>query len=232
MLDRILEGAIRGTSSSGNMQAFSIIVTTDPALKQALYPLHFEQDMVLEAPAFVTFCADFHRMRRWLEASDAPDNFDNLMSFMIGAIDAILVAQSAALAAEQEGLGLCFLGTTLANCAAISEVLQLPANVVPVVGFSLGYAAEAPGPRDRLPTHGLVHRNVYQAPDVREIYEARQSRGWARYMQDDQLRAMVEASGVQNLAQLYTTVKYTRESHQAYSATILDCLERQNFLAG
>ncbi len=141
--------------------------------------------------------------------------------------------ESAALAAEEEGLGICFLGTTLANCGAISEVLQLPANVVPVVGFSVGYPAEAPGARDRLPTKGLIHRDVYQdlsSAGIRDLYESRESRGWARYMQDDGLRAMVEAAGVENLAQLYTTVKYTRESHQAYSATILDCLSRQDFL--
>ena len=58
--------------------------------------------MVLEAPLLLPFCADFHRMRQWLRISDAADNFDNFMSFMIAAIDAILVSQNVALAAESE----------------------------------------------------------------------------------------------------------------------------------
>src|SRR5688572_28857545 len=75
VLDRILEAATRA-SSSGNMQAYSVIVTTDPQIKEKLYKPHFEQSMVLDAPVLLTFCSDFHRMRRWLELRDAPENFD------------------------------------------------------------------------------------------------------------------------------------------------------------
>ena len=71
-------GSATKASSSGNMQTYSIIVTEDKELKKSLSPLHFSQSMVLEAPVFVTFCADFHRMRRWVELSEAADNFDNL----------------------------------------------------------------------------------------------------------------------------------------------------------
>ena len=71
------------------MQSYSVIVTSDASLKARLHKPHFEQDMVVEAPLLMTFCADFHRMRKWLELSQAPPNFDNYMSFMIAAIDAI-----------------------------------------------------------------------------------------------------------------------------------------------
>ena len=105
MLSRILGAALRA-SSSGNMQCFSIIVTKNKTLRKKLYQLHFKQDMVLQAPIVLTFCSDFHRMRKWLKLNRAPDNFDNFMSFMIGAIDAVLASQNAALAAENEGLGI------------------------------------------------------------------------------------------------------------------------------
>jgi nitroreductase len=138
LLTEILEAGIRA-SSSGNMQTYSIVVTRDRGLREQLYEPHLEQSMVLDAPVLLTFCADFRRMRRWLRLSDAPDNFDNFMSFMIAAIDAILVSQNVALAAESKGLGICYMGTTLANCQQVGRILQLPHNVVPVVGFSLGY---------------------------------------------------------------------------------------------
>jgi len=231
VLERILTAASRA-SSSGNMQAYSIIVTSDLKIKQQLYKPHFEQKMVLEAPLLLTFCADFHRMRRWLSLREAPDNFDNFMSFMIAAIDAILASQNAALAAEAEGLGICYMGTTLASCDQIARILQCPSGVVPVVGFSLGYPNEAPAARDRLPLEALVHRERYQLRTDEEIldcYEMREVSGWKRYLDNPELRKAIVESGVTNLAQVYTKLKYTRESHQEYSKILKHCLEQQNF---
>jgi len=232
LLDEILAAGIRA-SSSGNMQTYSIIVTRDRALRESLSAPHFHQKMVLDAPVLATFCADFHRMRRWLQINGAPDNFDNFMSFMIAAIDAVLVSQNVALAAESRGLGICYMGSTLASCDEIGRILKLPANVVPVAGFSLGWPAEDPAPRDRLPLDGIVHRESYEDhcdERIREIYRDRDVQGWERYMEVPKLRAMVEEAGVENLAQLYTTVKYTRESHREFSRRILRYLREQDFM--
>jgi len=232
LLKEILEAGIR-TSSSGNMQTYSIIVTQDQKLRSALLEPHMGQSMVVDAPVFLTFCADFNRMRRWLNLSNAADNFDNFFSFMIAAIDAILVSQTVALAAESRGLGLCFLGSTLANADQIGTLLQLPLNVVPVTGFSLGYPGEEPPLRDRLPFSSLVHWETYQEftdRDIRDIYSERENTGWQRYMKSKWLRAQVEEKGVQNLAQLYTEVKYTRDSHQDFSRKLLTFLADQGFM--
>ncbi len=233
LLQQILEAGVRA-SSSGNMQAYSIIVTRDRSLRERLYEPHMQQNMVLDAPVLLTFCADFFRMRRWLRLSDAPDGFDNFMSFMVAAIDAVLVSQNVALAAEENGLGICYMGSTLANCDKIGEILELPAGVVPVAGFSLGYPDEDPALRDRLPLDGLVHYETYEAYSderIRQIYHEREVAGWERYMSMPDLRKMVEESGVENLAQLYSTVKYTRESHTKYSKNVLDYLVAQDFLS-
>ncbi len=231
ILDRILRAATRA-SSSGNMQTYSIIATEDQDLKQKLFEPHFQQSMVLEAPLLLTFCADFHRMRRWLKLSQAPDNFDNFVSFMIAAIDAILASQNAAIAAEAEGLGVCYMGTTLASCGEIAKILKCPDNVVPVVGFVLGYPDESIEPRDRLPLHGLVHRETYHNytdDEILEIYKQREEAGFKRYMNIPELREKVIEAGAENLAQIYTKAKYTKESHLGYSKDILDCLRQQNF---
>lgn len=232
LLQEILEAGIRA-SSSGNMQTYSIIVTRDKGLREQLYKAHFEQNMVLEAPILLTFCADFHRMRQWLRISNAPDNFDNFMSFMIAAIDAILVSQNVALASESKGLGICYLGSTFSNCDQVGRILELPDNVVPVVGFSLGYPDEDPALRDRLPLDGLVHYETYQDYSderIAEIYHEREVKGWERYMSYPRLRRMIIDSGVENLAQVYTEVKYSQESHQSFSKRILNYLEEQDFM--
>jgi nitroreductase len=232
VLDRILGAALRA-SSSGNMQAYSIIVTTDTDIKKQLFEPHSKQKMLFDAPMLLTFCADFHRMREWLKISEAPENFDNFMSFMIASIDAVLASQNAALAAESEGLGICYMGTTLASCDQIAKILKCPQNVVPVVGFTLGYPSEKPQIRERLPLSGIVHRETYKLADekdILEIYQSRETSGFARYMQIAELRELAEKVGARNLAQIYTKAKYTRDSHLEYSKTVLDFLETQNFL--
>lgn len=232
LLNEILEAGIRA-SSSGNMQTYSVVVTRDKELKEKLYTAHMEQSMVVDAPVLVTFCADFNRMRKWLALNDAPVHFDNFMSLMIGAIDATLASQNCALAAESAGLGICYMGSTLANCEGIGELLNLPENVVPIVGFSLGYPAEDPAPRDRLPLEGIVHYDTYRDysdKDILEIYEERNEKGWNRYMDVPRLKEMTQSLELKNLAQIYSIAKYTRESHIGFSETVLNYIKKQNFM--
>ncbi len=231
LLNEVLEAGIRA-SSSGNMQTYSIIVSQDPEMRERLYWPHMEQNMVREAPVLITFCADFRRMRKWLRINDAPDNFDDFFAFLVAAIDATLVSQNVALAAEARGLGICYMGSTLANADQIGEILDLPEGVMPVVGFSLGWPNEDPPPRDRLPLEGLIHNETYQDhtdEQVRDIYRDRDTAGWDRYMSMPRLRALVEEHDVENLAQIYTVVKYTPEGQARYTKTVLDYLRKQGF---
>jgi nitroreductase len=232
LLMEILNAGIR-TSSSGNMQSYSILVSRDQQIREKLLIPHLNQHMVIEAPVLLTFCADLHRMRYWLRVSQAPDNFDNFLGFLIGAIDAILVSQTVALAAESKGLGICYLGSTLANADQISEILELPKNVVPVVGFTLGHPAENPGLRDRLPADGLIHFEKYPQhndQDILRIYQDRETQGWNRYMKSEWLRDQVKEMRVKNLAQLYTKVKYTQKNHQEIASRLLVYLDDQDFM--
>ena len=233
LLEEVLAAGIRA-SSYGNMNAYSIVVSRDRATRERLLaPLKMQQ-MVLDAPAQVTFCADFRRMRKWLAVNDAPDNFDDFFSFMIGAIDAALVAQNAALAAEARGLGICYIGATLGNAHLVGEVLELPEGVVPITGFALGWPdGELPALKDRLPFEALVHYERYDDRDdagIEEIHQDRNKAGWDRYMAVPRLREQITESGVENLAQVYTTLKYTPELHKKHTATLLAYLRKQGFL--
>lgn len=231
LLNEILEAGTRA-SSSGNMQTYSIIVSQDPEMRERLFWPHMEQNMVRDAPAVLTFCADFRRMRKWLRINNAPDNFGDFFAFLVAAIDAVLVSQNVALAAEARGLGICYMGSTLANADQIGEILELPGGVMPVVGFSVGWPAEDPEPRDRLPLSGLVHHETYQDhtdDQIKEIYQDRDRAGWDRYMSIPRLRELVEEFDVANLAQIYTVVKYTPDGQERYSKTVMDYLQKQGF---
>ena len=79
--------------------------------------------MVIQAPLVLTFCADFNRFNKWCRQRKADPGYDNFLSFMTAAIDALLAAQNCALAAEAHGLGICYLGTTTYNADKIIEIL-------------------------------------------------------------------------------------------------------------
>jgi len=232
LLTEILDAGIRA-SSYGNMNPYSIVVSRDQETRERLFEPLKNQQMVLDAPVLLTFCADFRRMRKWLRMNNAPDNFGDFSAFMIAAIDVVLVAQNVALAAEGRHLGICYIGATLANTHLVGEVLELPPGVVAITSIVTGWPDEDPPLRDRLPLSGLVHRERYHdhtADEVEQIYRDRNQAGWNRYMSNARLREMVEASDVENLAQLYTTLKYTPDAHEQQSASLLNYLREQGFL--
>jgi len=234
LIDEVCADAIAGGSSSGNLNSVSIVLTRDPARKRRLYELHMEQPMVLEAPLVMTFCADWHRTRTWLRQRGARDNFNNLLGYHVAAYDAMIVAQNACLGFEARGLGICYMGTTLYSLPELVEFLQLPETVVPVTTIVVGYPAEDPPKRDRLPTAALVHDEVYRVStpaDIDATYAEREVRGWQRYMSVPEIKAAIEAAGITSLAQYYTSkVKYDPDYFVPKSAEIRDLLERQGFL--
>lgn len=232
LLDDILEAGIRA-SSYGNMNPYSIVVSRERVTRERLFVPLKNQQMVLDAPVLLTFCADFRTMRKWLRLNEAPDNFGDFFSFLVATIDVSLVAQNVALAAESHGLGICYNGATLANTHLVGEVLELPTGVVAITSIVMGWPDEDPSLRDRLPLAGLIHRERYHDhsdEEIAEIYKNRNEAGWNRYMSRPRLREMVESSDVENLAQLYTTLKYTPDAHEEQSASLLTYLRRQGFL--
>ena len=134
LLNDLLMTGLR-SSSSGNMQTWSVVVTRDEANKKRLYELHGEQEMVLEAPLVLTFCADVFRMREWIRVNESKQSFDDFLGFLTGTVDAIIAAQSISLAAESVGLGICYLGTTWWAADEIIKLLALPKGVFPVTSL-------------------------------------------------------------------------------------------------
>lgn len=230
-LETILHAAARA-STSGNMQTYSIIVTEDPRRREALWHAHLRQDMILQAPVLLTFCVDWRRMILWCRQSGADPGYDNFHSFLIGFADALIAAQNAALASEALGYGICYLGTTLNAVDPLIELLGLPQGVFPATTLVLGVPGEDPALRARLPQDSIVHRETYQDFDAERIeatYRARETEGWERYQRFPRLARAMATSGVRNLAQVYTQLKYTRPRFVRTSLELLAALEAQGF---
>ena len=160
LLHRLLSDAER-TQTMGNLQLYSVVVTRSDEMKQRLAPAHFSQPMVTGAPVVLTFCADYRRTTLWAEQRQGHPGYDNLLSFINAATDALLYCQTFCNMAEAEGLGLCFLGTTVYCPEAIIDTLQLPPLVFPVATITLGWPDEHPAQTDRLPLSAIVHEETY-----------------------------------------------------------------------
>lgn len=224
VLSRILEAGIRA-STTGNMQVYSIIATTDTEIKQQLSACHFNQPMVMQAPVVLTFCADFNRFNKWCLLRDAKPGYDNFLSFFTAAIDALLVAQNVAVAAEAYDLGICYLGTTTYNADKIINILNLPKGVVPVTTVVLGYPDESPELTDRLPLNAVLHLEKYvdyTRQDIDEYYREKET--------SDLTRDLLEKNQKATLAQIFTDNRYTRKDNVLFSQTLLRVLVEQGFM--
>lgn len=224
LLTSLLDQAER-TQTMGNLQLYSVVVTHDDAMKRQLAPAHFNQPMVTGAPVVLTFCADFRRTTRWAEERLAHPGYDNLLSFLNAATDALLFCQTFCNLAEEEGLGLCFLGTTVYQPEAIIDTLQLPKLVFPVATITLGWPDEQPALSDRLPIEAIVHSETYHdyTPErIDQLYAAKEAL--------EENRHFVEINHKQTLAQVFTDIRYTRKDNEAMSAGLVQALRRQGFL--
>lgn len=224
ILNEILSEGCR-TSTTGNMQVYSIVVTKSESIKKALAPCHFNQKMVTEAPVILTFCADFNRFNKWCRQRDAEPGYDNFLSFMTAAIDALLVAQTVCIAAESRGLGICYLGTTTYMAHEIIKVLNLPEGVVPVATISLGWPAEKPDQPDRLPLKAVVHSEIYKdytEEDINFFYAEKEARADSKQF--------VAENNKETLAQVFTDVRYTKADNVYFSKAFLQVLESQGFM--
>lgn len=226
--DSVLQSVLRaGTraSTTGNMQVYSIVVTSDPALREKLWTAHFRQNMVLQAPLLLTFCADFHRFEMWCRYRKADPGYDNFLSFMTAAIDALLAAQNCALEAETHGLGICYLGTTTYNADQIIDILKLPERVVPVTTLVVGYPAGDPGLTDRLPVEAVVHQETYKdytEADIDLLYAEKEALPLTAQL--------LKENGLETLAQIFTDRRYTRKDNELFSEKYLEAIRKQGFL--
>lgn len=224
LLNELLDIAARA-SNTGNMQLYSVVVTRDKANKEKLTPAHFNQPMITKAPVVLTFCADANRFVKWAEQRNAVAGFDNFQTFIASTIDAMLFAQSFCTAAEEKGLGICYLGTTAYNADKIIEALTLPRLVVPIVTVTVGYPDGMPEQVERLPLEAVLHRETYTDYTPASID--------ALYRDKEELdvnKQFVRENNKETLAQVFTDVRYTKANNEYFSDVLLKVLKEQGFM--
>ncbi len=223
VIGKILEAAARA-STTGNMQLYSIVVTTSAEGRERLAPCHFNQPMALQAPLMLTFCADINRFGQWCELRGAEPGYDNFLWFLNAMTDALLAAQNAALEAESHGLGICFLGTAVYTADKIVDVLGLPKGVIPVAALVAGYPEELPPLTGRLPLEAVVHYEQYKDYTPEQIDAL-----WRERENSDETARLLHENQLPNLAQIFTLRRYMKQDNLAFSERYFELLKKQGF---
>ena len=173
-----LIAAASSAATSSNMQWWTAIAVTDPAVKKELAAIAGNQKHVEVCPLFLVFLADTSRNARLAEAEGTElAGLPYLEAFLVAAIDAALAAQNAVVAAESLGLSTVYIGALRNDVTRVAALLGLPKGVAPVFGLCVGHAA--PGRegqvKPRLPQEAVLHHGTYDADDAghRAAYDPR-----------------------------------------------------------
>lgn len=199
--------AANQTSSFSLLQAVSIIRITDPELRKKVMHLCVNQPYIEEAAEFWIFCSDFNRNHQIAPEVD----IEYIEFLLIGSLDAGLMAQNALTAAESMGLGGVFIGGVKANINELSELLNLPKYVIPLVGLCIGIpSGDKPALKPRLPQSMVLFENQYQPLDKEQLtvydeamlnyyqgrpvkapFTVKKVKGWSEHIQDHLQRSIL-----------------------------------------
>lgn len=159
-LELIRAGQSAATSS--HVQAYSIIHVTRPEKRAEIAELAGNQKYIETCSHFLVFCADMKRPTDAAERAGAEVTRGMTEQFLVASVDTALMAQNVVLAAESEGLGICYIGGIRNNPAEVSELLKLPDHVYPVFGLCLGYPDQNPEIKPRLPVESILMEDEYR----------------------------------------------------------------------
>ena len=163
-LEQIVK-AVQAAPNWVNLQHTSMIVVRDQERREKFAELCGNQRHIAQAPVFLVFCADFYRT--WLACKGRDQEFDSVVSqidnLIVGANEVGIALGTAVAAAESFGLGTVPIGDIRLHALAVIRELELPRYVVPMLGLCVGYPAEDPGQKPRLPKEAVCFEEKYHS---------------------------------------------------------------------
>lgn len=180
-LDRLVDAA-RFASTSSFVQAYAVVAVEDEARRREVAALCGNQKHVAEASAFVAICADLFKLAESCRAHGTAVQAHSLELFLQATVDAALLGQNLALAAESEGLGICMIGAARNQPVELARFLSLPPHCYVVFGMTIGHPTDDPVPRGRMPLPGVLHREVYDQRGIAAVLAGADAgmKEWAR----------------------------------------------------
>ncbi|NIJ37369.1 nitroreductase [Sphingopyxis panaciterrae] len=162
----LLVAAAQSAATSSNLQPWSVLAVEDAERKRRLAVLAGNQKHVVDAPLFLLWLVDLNRPRDVAKTGGSEGTaLDYLESFLLGAVDTSLAAQSAVLALESLGLGSVYIGGIRNRPAEVAAELGLPPGVFALFGLVVGYPdpAAPASVKPRLAQKAVLFREQYDA---------------------------------------------------------------------
>ncbi len=153
-------------------QLYSFVRVRSRELRLAISQACGGLPVVEAAPEFFVVLADLARLGALLALEGRALGQFAAIGLHFATVDASLAGQRMMDAAEAAGLAVCPIGALANGIEKLPQLLQLPPLVMPLFGLCLGYAAEDPPLRPRLPHEVVVHEDSYRMPPHEELQRA------------------------------------------------------------
>ena len=169
----IFEAALRAPTA-GNMSLYSIIEVEDQAIKDKLAKSCDNQPFIARAPLVLVFVADYSRWHKLFRDKDPSSRPPQQGDLFLAACDALIAAQSAAVASEALGLGSCYVGDILEEAEFHRELFDLPDYTMVVTMLCIGYPTEQQLNRKQPPRFSekaMIYRDRYEKRSLSQLKE-------------------------------------------------------------
>jgi nitroreductase/FMN reductase [NAD(P)H] len=177
---RLLCACALSAPSKSDLQQGDILVIRDKVKRAAIAGLLPEMPWVADAPVFLVFLANGRRLPEISRMRGKPFPNDHLDLFFNATVDAAIIMTTFLHAAEAAGLGCCPISVIRDHAKVISDMLDLPAKVIPVAGMCVGWPAEEGGITPRLPLDVTVHEEQFTERGLADKIDAYDRRRAAR----------------------------------------------------
>lgn len=195
-----IRDAVRRAPTAGNLMLYSVIEVESPELKEQLSITCDNQPFIKKAPWVLVFLADYHRMMEyyavqnvpaWCLETGRPHIKPQESDLLLACCDALVAAQTAALACEYLGLGTCYIGDIMENWETHKELLHLPRYVFPITMLCIGYPTrqqqERPKP-GRLSEYIIFMKDQYQLSEKEELLLLYTGTGYGSFSQAEDVK--------------------------------------------
>lgn len=165
--------AVQAAPNWVNLQLVSIIAVKNTDHRRRLAELCGNQVHIAEAPVFLVFCTDYHRVA--LACHKKEQTLDEVMqdidTLLVGAHEVGIALEAAVVAAESLGLGTVPIGDVRKNAKEVIHELQLPKYVFPMLGLCIGHTANDPGLKPRFPKEVVFFEETYNPHLEKQLAE-------------------------------------------------------------
>jgi len=228
--DTILQAAMRAPTA-GAMMLYTILEVEDQSLKDKLAETCDHQPFIAEAPYVLLFLADYQRWWDLYEAAGCEARARELSltprtpaegDLVLALMDALIAAQTAALAAESLGIGSCYIGDIVENAETHRQMFDLPRFTFPAALLCFGRPA-APSKEalvSRFDRKFIVHTNKYRRFSKDELNDLHLPFGRHSFAPGD------FANGAQNIAQANYIRKFTAGFSVEMTRSVREMLQR------